>query len=137
MPDVVTALRRLKKLASFMLLALLVALPACNLLREFDFKRGARMTGGNPELGRKRLAQHSCVSCHVIPGVPRGDGKSAQSLAHWHWRRTFLNSYKNTPENLQKWLETPSHRKPGTAMPDLNVSPQDSRDMAAYLFSIN
>jgi len=95
------------------------------------------MTGGNPELGRKRLAQHSCVSCHVIPGVPRGDGKSAQSLAHWYWRRTFLNTYKNTPENLEKWLEMPSHRKPSTAMPDLNVSPQDSRDMAAYLFSIN
>lgn len=135
--NAVSALHKPKKLASFILLALLVALPACNLLREFDFKRGARMTGGNPELGRKRLAQHSCVSCHVIPGVPRGDGKSAQSLAHWHGRRTFLNTYENTPENLEKWLETPSHRKPGTAMPDLNVSPQDSRDMAAYLFSIN
>lgn len=133
----ISGLLRLKKLASLILLTLVVALPACNLLREFDFKRGARMTGGTPELGRKRLAQHSCVSCHFIPGVPRGEGKSAQSLAHWYWRRTFLNTYKNTPQNLEKWLETPSHRKPGTAMPDLSVSPQDSRDMAAYLFSIN
>jgi len=126
-----------KKLAAFSLLALLVALPACNLFRDFDFKRGARMTGGNPELGRKKLAQHSCISCHVIPGVPKGDGKSAPSLANWAGRRAFLNTYPNTPDNLEKWLEAPSHRKPGTAMPDLNVSPQDSRDMAAYLFSIN
>ena len=95
--DAVSALHKLKKLASFILLALLVALPACNLNRQFDFMRGARLTGGNPELGRKRLAQHSCVSCHVIPGVPRGDGNSAQSLAHWSARRTFLNTCENTP----------------------------------------
>ena len=28
-------------------------------------------------------------------------------------RRTFLNTYKNTPGNLEKWRETPSHNKPG------------------------
>lgn len=137
MLDAIADLRNLKRLVSFILLALIMALPACNLVRDFDFKRGARMTGGNPEVGRKKLAHYSCVSCHVIPGVPKGEGKSAQSLAHWSWRRTFLNTYKNTPENLEKWLQNPSHRKPGTTMPDLNISPQDSRDMAAYLFSIN
>ncbi len=129
--------RNLKKLTACVLLMSLLPPTACNLFRDFDFKRGAQMTGGNPEMGRKKLAQHSCVSCHVIPGVPKGDGKSAQSLAHWSWHRKFLNTFPNTPENLERWLENPSHRKPGTTMPDLNVSPQDSRDMAAYLFSIN
>lgn len=137
MLDVTLCVRKLKKPAGLFSLALLLALPACNLFRDFDFERGARMTGGNPEVGRKKLAHYSCVSCHVIPGVPRGEGKSAQSLAHWSGRRTFLNTYPNTPENLEKWLQTPSHRKPGTTMPDLNVSAQDSRDMSAYLFSIN
>jgi cytochrome c2 len=74
----------------------------------------------------------------VIPGVARAEGKSAPSLAGWHGRSSFLNNaYQNTPENLEKWLDRPSHRKPGTAMPDINISPEDSRDMAAYLFSIN
>ncbi|MGA2422564.1 MAG: c-type cytochrome [Terriglobales bacterium] len=135
--DIIPILRKPGKLATFILLMLIFVLPACNWFRDFDFERGARLTGGDPELGRTKLAMHSCVSCHVIPGVPRGEGNSAPSLAHWSRRRTFLNTYPNTPENLEKWLEKPSHRKPGTAMPDMNLSPQDSRDMTAYLFSIN
>ena len=134
---IICDLSNLKIMAPFILLMLIVALPACNWFRDFDFERGARLTGGNPELGRKKLAQRSCSSCHVIPGVPRAQGKNAPSLAGWSGRRTFLNTYPNTPENLEKWLQTPSHRKPGTTMPDMNISPQDSRDMAAYLFSIN
>jgi cytochrome c len=127
----------LRTFAIFILLALLLAAPACNWFRDFDFARGSRMTAGNPELGRKKLAQYSCISCHAIPGVPKGEGKSAPSLANWSGRQTFLNTFPNTPENLEKWLENPSHRKPNTTMPNLNISPQDSRDMAAYLFSLN
>jgi cytochrome c len=127
----------LKKLGTIFLFTMLITLPACNWFRDFDFERGARLTGGDPEMGRKKLAMRSCVSCHVIPGVPRGEGKSGPSLEHWSGRSTFLNVYPNTPENLEKWLAKPSHRKPGTAMPDITISPQDSRDMAAYLFSIN
>ena len=130
-------LSRIEKLAAFILLAMLLTLPACNWFRDFDFKRGARLTGGEPELGRKKLAQRSCGSCHVVPGVPRAEGKSAPSLAGWAGRSTFLNTVPNTPENLEKWLDKPSHRKPGTNMPDISLTPEDSRDMAAYLFSIN
>ena len=135
--DVGANLRKLEKLAAFILLALILLLPACSRFRAFDFEHGARLTGGDPELGRKKLGQHSCVSCHIIPGVPNADGTSAPSLEHWSWRRTFLDTYPNTPANLERWLENPSHLKSGTSMPDLNVSPQDSRDIAAYLFSIN
>ncbi len=38
---------------------------------------------------------------------------------------------------MEKWLEKPPRLKPYTNMPDTSASPQDSRDMAAYLFSIN
>ena len=120
-----------------LLLTVIVSLSACNWFRTFDFERGARLTGGNPEAGRKKLAMRSCGSCHSIPGVPRAEGNSAPSLAGWSGRRTFLNTYPNTPENVEKWLGKPSHRKPGTKMPDITLSPEDCRDMTAYLFSIN
>jgi len=135
--DLVSNLCKMKKLATFILLTLILALPACGWLRDLNFERGARLTGGDPEAGRKKLGQHSCVSCHVIPGVPMATGTSAPSLEHWYWRRTFVDNYPNTPANMEEWLEKPSHRKPGTNMPDLSISPQDSRDMTAYLFSIN
>jgi cytochrome c2 len=80
---------------------------------------------------------HSCGSCHFIPGVPRAEGNSAPSLAGWSGRSTFLGTYKNTPESLEKWLDKPSHRKPGTNMPDISLTPEECRDMTAYLFSIN
>jgi cytochrome c2 len=125
------------KKAAFILLALFLAFFAWNYFRNFNFSRGARMTGGNPELGRQKLAQHSCVSCHMIPGVPNANGTLAPSLASWSKHPKLLDSYPNTPANLESWLQHPSHFKPGTTMPDMDVSPRDSRDMAAYLYSIN
>lgn len=119
------------------LLMFLLASTACNWFRDFDFARGARVTGGDPEAGRKKLSMRGCGSCHFIPGVPRAEGKNAPSLAGWSGRRTFLNKFPNTPAELEKWLDRPSHRKPGTNMPDIVLSPQDARDMTAYLFSIN
>jgi cytochrome c2 len=124
-------------LATFVLFAVVLSLTACNWFRDFDFDRGAKLTGGDPQWGRKQLGMHSCGSCHVIPGVPKADGTRGPSLAHWNGRPTFLGANPNTPENIEKWLEKPSHRKPGTTMPDMNVSPQESRDMTAYLFSID
>jgi cytochrome c len=135
--DAVFNLSKMKELVVFILLTLTLSLSACNWFRDFDFERGARLTRGDPQLGRKQLAMHSCSSCHVIPGVPKADGTRGPSLAHWYGRRTFLSTFPNTPENMEKWLERPSHRKPGTTMPDLSVSSQESRDMTAYLFSIN
>lgn len=130
--------RPLAKAAVLGWLTLLLVFTACNWFRDFDFACGARLTGGNPEAGRKRLMMRTCGSCHVIPGVLRADGSRGPSLARWSARQTFLDGrYQNTPENVEKWLDQPSHRKPGTNMPDMNLSPDESRDMTAYLFSIN
>jgi cytochrome c1 len=119
------------------LLILVFALFSCNYFRDFDFERGARLTGGDPELGRQKLARHSCISCHAVPGVPNAAGAMAPALTSWSKRRDFLNAFPNTPANLEAWLENPSRLKPGTTMPDMNVSRQDSRDIAAFLYSIN
>jgi cytochrome c len=129
---------RSTSIAACGMLILLLALTSCNWFRDFDFARGARLTGGNPKAGRKGMKMHSCGSCHVIPGVFRAEGNSAPSLDGWSGRKTFLDGkYENTAENVEKWLEKPSHRKPGTNMPDMNLSPEESRDITAYLFSIN
>jgi cytochrome c len=135
---VISKKRAVGKAGVLALMTLLLTFAACNWFRDFDFARGARLTGGDPQAGRQTMKMRSCGSCHAIPGVFRAEGKSAPSLAHWHSRDDFLDGkYKNTPENIEKWLEKPSHRKPGTHMPDMNLSDEESRDMTAYLFSIN
>jgi cytochrome c1 len=41
----------------------------------------------------------------------------------------------NSPENLQSWIRNPQRVSPGTAMPDLNVSERDARDLSAFLYT--
>jgi len=119
------------------LLGILLLLLGCNYFRGFDFARRARLSGGDPQSGRKKLGDHSCVSCHVIPGVPNAAGTLAPSLASWSKQRKIVDTFPNTPANLQQWIQSPARLKPGTTMPDMNVSPEDSRDIAAYLYSLN
>jgi cytochrome c len=120
-----------------MLLLLLVAAVLWNYFRPYNFSRGAALTGGDPELGRKKLGQHSCVSCHMIPGISNGQGALAPPLASWSKQQMIVDMFPNTPSNLEQWIQNPSRLRPGTSMPDMNVSAEDSRDMAAYLYSLN
>ncbi len=119
------------------MLPALLLLWGCNYLRDYDFARGARLTGGSPHIGRQKLADHSCVSCHLIPGVSNSPATLGPSLASWSKQSEIAGLVPNTPANLERWIQTPARLKPGTTMPDMNVSAQDSRDIAAYLFSLN
>jgi cytochrome c1 len=42
----------------------------------------------------------------------------------------------NSPENMVLWLRHPQKVAPLTAMPDLGVTEQDARDIAAYLATL-
>jgi cytochrome c len=114
---------------------LLVVLAGCSWFRDFDFERGARMTGGNPAVGLAKIKHYDCHGCHSIPGVA-GESITAPALVHWSRRQTIAGKYPNTAENLTRWIQHPQQLKPGTSMPDMGTSEQDSRDIAAYLYSV-
>jgi cytochrome c1 len=138
MPEKIWNYRRSRSAApDWALLASLLLLLGCNYFRTFDFARGAHLTGGDPQLGRKKLADHSCVSCHIVPGVPNATGNLAPSLASWSKQGKIVDTFPNTPANLEQWIQSPARLKPDTTMPDMNVSSADSRDIAAYLYSLN
>jgi cytochrome c1 len=42
----------------------------------------------------------------------------------------------NTPDNMMRWLREPQKVESGSAMPDLNVTESDARDMAAFLYTL-
>jgi cytochrome c2 len=85
------------------------------------------------EAGRRLLAQYSCGSCHRIPGVEAAIGDVAVPLAHFGQRSYIAGRVPNTSDHLVRWLMRPDALVPGTTMPDLGVSEQDARRMAAYL----
>lgn len=57
-------------------------------------------------------------------------------LNGWSRRVYIAGNLPNRPEQLVRWLREPQAIEPGTAMPDLNVTEADARDMAAYLYSL-
>jgi mono/diheme cytochrome c family protein len=87
------------------------------------------------ERGRVAMTQYACRACHVIPGVPGAAvdvGPPLKDLA----RQGYIAGYlPTTEENMVRWLRAPDRVKPGTAMPDLQVTERDARDMARWLLA--
>lgn len=42
----------------------------------------------------------------------------------------------NSPANLVRWIKDPKSVEPGTDMPDLGLTDQQARDVAAYLYTL-
>lgn len=87
------------------------------------------------ERGQRLLAQYQCGSCHAIPGVASAGGQVTASLAGYGARSYIAGRLPNRPDLLAQWIATPQALVPGTLMPSMGVTPQDARDMAAYLLA--
>jgi cytochrome c len=99
-------------------------------------ERAAAITGGDPERGRMLARERGCGSCHVIPGVPRATGLVGPSLKHVANRVYIAGVLANTPGNMVRWLQDPPAVDPLTAMPRLDLSGQEARDIAGYIYSL-
>lgn len=93
-------------------------------------------TGGNATTGRQLIADLRCGACHVIPGVEHADGLVGPPLIFFSRRTMIAGELPNTPRNLERWVLSPKSVEPGTAMPALVQTPQQARDIAAYLYTL-
>jgi nitronate monooxygenase len=99
-------------------------------------QKAAAMTGGVPAHGRELIPRYGCQNCHVIPGVEGAVGKVGPSLAGIASRAQLAGKLPNQPANLLLWIREPQRVSPGTAMPELGVTEQDGKDIAAYLYTL-
>ncbi|MGE5251636.1 MAG: c-type cytochrome [Bacteroidota bacterium] len=83
------------------------------------------------------IAKYGCGSCHQIPRIAGADGRVGPALANLSRRSMLAGQLPNNPENLVLWIEHPQLVRPGSDMPELNVSDADARDIAAYLYSLH
>lgn len=128
-----TAPRALRRAAGA---ACVLALAGC--VRDLDPYLGEHrsVAGGEPSAAPGAMRRHGCVSCHTIPGVRGADSRVGPPLAGWSRRRFIAGRVPNEPDELVRWILHPQGVKPGTAMPDMGVSDQEARDIAAYLFTL-
>jgi cytochrome c1 len=95
-----------------------------------------KQENGNAQHGKELMQKYGCTYCHAIPGVPRPRGSVAPPLDHVASRTSIAGKFPNNRETMMKWLQNPQSMDPQNEMPNLNVTPEDSRDMAAYLYTL-
>lgn len=91
---------------------------------------------GDAEHGRQLIRQYGCGSCHTIPGVSGADATVGPPLIQMGRRIYVAGMLRNTPDNLARWIEHPQAIVPGNVMPDMGVTREQAKDIAAYLFTL-
>lgn len=77
-----------------------------------------------------------CVSCHAIAGTP-AVATIGPNLTHIGSRATIgAGVLANTPENMALWLTNPGAVKPGSLMPNFQLTPAQVAGLTAYLESL-
>lgn len=86
--------------------------------------------------GFKSFQEGGCIACHAINGTS-ANAMLGPDLTHVGSRSTIASGIlENTPENLEKWIKDPPGVKPGSKMPNLNLSDAQVKSIAAYLQSL-
>lgn len=93
-------------------------------------------TGGNAHHGKQVIEEKGCGSCHTIPGIYTARGVVGPPLFFFSRRTMIAGELPNSPENLVRWIKDPKAVEPGTAMPDLGLTDDEARDVAAYLYTL-
>ncbi|HUP69622.1 MAG TPA: cytochrome c oxidase subunit II [Acidimicrobiales bacterium] len=82
--------------------------------------------------GAAAFRAKGCASCHTVKGFAAGE--VGPDLTHFAQRDTFAGAiFKNDERNLRAWLRDPPAEKPGSIMPDLDLTEDEIDDLIAYL----
>jgi mono/diheme cytochrome c family protein len=93
---------------------------------------------GDAERGLALIASGAfgCAACHLIPGIrfPRGNvGPPLDGMAS---RGLIAGELPNKPGVLVAFLQNPPALVPRTGMPNVGLTPEDARHIAAYLYTL-
>jgi cytochrome c1 len=119
----------MKRLIAIALLAL-----ACH--REPKSPTAKSPAAGNPAAGKVAMEKYSCGTCHIIPGIDGARGMLGPSLEHFRTHPLLGGKLPNKPETMIQWIQNPQALDPQGTMPNLGVTEDDARDIAAYVYSL-
>jgi len=91
---------------------------------------------GNAQHGASLVRSYGCGSCHTIKGIPEANGVVGPPLSNVGNRIYIAGMLRNTPDNMERWIENPQAVVPGNVMPKLGITRDESRDITAYLYTL-
>lgn len=98
--------------------------------------KAQQVPGASSRTGHDLIAHYGCGACHEIGGVDSANGHVGPPLKNFKKRIPFIvGKLPNTPANVSRWIENPQAILPNGIMPNLGVTPQQARDIAAYLYT--
>lgn len=94
-----------------------------------------KVADGDAARGARAIERYGCGACHDIPGIAGANATVGPPLGGFVRSSYVAGVVPNRPEQLVRWIVNPPAIDPRTAMPDLDVSEPDARDIAAYLYA--
>lgn len=94
------------------------------------------MPEADPARGLQVMARAGCGSCHTIPGLDWPRGRVGPTLRNFGERNLIAGHLPNRPDVLAAYLRNAPAVLPGTTMPAMPITEGESRDAAAYLYTL-
>ncbi len=118
-------------------LSLMIMLAACGTEPNQQLgEQDRRVPNGNPDTGKRLAAYWGCGTCHRIPGVEGADSLVGPPLDGYQQRQYIAGVLTNNADNLIAWIHNPQAIQPGNAMPNVGMSEEEARHIAAYLYTL-
>lgn len=94
------------------------------------------MPQADPARGKAAIERVGCASCHDIPGIRWPDGALGPGLRGFADQGLIAGRLPNRPEVLAAFVRDAPSLLPGTTMPAMPLNEEESRDVAAYLYTL-
>ena len=93
---------------------------------------------GDPVRGRAIIASgaHGCTACHAIPGIRTARGVVGPPLGGLARRAFIAGQLPNNMGVLVAFLQDPPALAPRTGMPDVGLTLEEARHIAAFLYTL-
>lgn len=90
----------------------------------------------DPARGKLAMQRVGCAACHTIEGIGWPEGKAAPALKGFAGRALIAGRVPNRPDLLAAFVRNAPAVAPGTTMPPMPLTEQESRDVAAFLYRL-
>lgn len=97
-----------------------------------------RVEGGDAARGFTLVSSgaYGCAACHVIPGIRTPRGVAGPALGGMAQRGFIAGQLPNKPGVLVAFLQNPPALVPATGMPNVGLTTEQAKHIAAYLYTL-